>query len=76
MHRLSLVTDEYDDFRIHQQAHNSILHELNTKVSQCASLDAMGDTAEAYRQLYKRMSELFEEHARLLDGPFIESTKP
>lgn len=76
MHRLSLVTDEHDDFHIHQQAHNSILRELNAKVSQCASLDALGDTAEAYRQLHKRMSELFEEHARLLDGPFIKSTKP
>lgn len=76
MHRLSLVTDEFDDFLIHQHAHNNILNELNAKVSQCASLDAQGDTAEAYRQLYKRMSQLFEEHARLLDDPFIKSTRP
>ncbi len=76
MRRLSLVTHKYEDFRIHQQVHNNILNELNAKVSQCALLDAQGKTSEAYRQLYKRMSELFEEHARLLDEPFIKSTRP
>ncbi len=76
MQRLSLVTHEYEDLRSHQQAHNNILNELNAKVSQCALLDAHGETSEAYRQLYIRMSELFEEHARLLDDPFIRSTQP
>ena len=76
MQRLSLVTQEYGDFRSHQQAHNNILNELNAKVSQCALLDANGETSEAYRQLYKRTSELFEEHARLLDDPFLRSTRP
>jgi hemerythrin len=76
MLRLSLVTQEYEDFHSHQQAHNKILNELNAKVSQCALLDAHGDTSEAYRQLYKKMSELFEEHALLLDGPFIKTTQP
>lgn len=76
MRRLSLVTEEYGDIQSHQQAHNKILEELNAKVSQCALLDARGDTSEAYRQLHKKMSELFEEHALLLDGPFIQSAQP
>lgn len=76
MLRQSLFTQEYEDFHSHQQAHNDILNELNAKVSQCALLDAQGKTSEAYRQLYKRMSELFEEHASLLDDPFIKSTQP
>lgn len=76
MLRLSLVTQEYGDFRSHQQAHNSILDELNAKVKQCALLDAHGNTSEAYRQLHKKMSELFEEHVLLLDGPFIKSAQP
>lgn len=76
MLRLSLVTQEHGDFRSHQQAHNSILDELKAKVSQCALLDAHGHTSEAYRQLHKTMSELLEEHARLLDGPFIQSAQP
>lgn len=76
MRRLSIITKEYENFRSHQQAHDNILNELNTKVSQCALLDAHGETSEAYRQLYIRMSELFEEHARLLDDPFIKSTQP
>lgn len=73
--RQSRVTRKNDDFRRHQQAHNNILYELNAKVSQCAALDANGDTSEAYRQLYKKMSELFEEHALLLDGPHLQSIK-
>jgi hemerythrin len=76
MLRLSLVTNQYDDLRSHQQAHNKILSELNAKVSQCAALDEQGDTAEAYRQLHKKMSELFEEHARLLDSPFVQANRP
>ena len=36
MLRLSLVTNEHDDFRSHQQAHNNILSELNAKISECA----------------------------------------
>lgn len=75
MLRLSRVTQEFEDFRRHQQAHNNILNELNARVSQCSSLIAHGETAEAYRQLYKRMFELFEEHARLLDGPFIQTNQ-
>lgn len=76
MLRLSRVTQEHGDFRSHQQAHNRILDELKAKVSHCALLDAQGDTSEAYRQLHKKMSELFEEHALFLDGPFVRSAQP
>ena len=76
MLRLSLVTNEHDELRSHQQAHNNILNELHAKISECASLDEQGNTAEAYRQLHKKMLELFEEHARLLDSPFIETSQP
>jgi hemerythrin len=76
MLRVSLLAQDKEDFRSHQRAHTNILNELKSKVSQCALLDARGDTSEAYRQLYNRMSELFEEHERLLDGPYIKSTQP
>jgi hemerythrin len=69
------VTKEYEDFRLHQQAHKDILRELNTIVSECASLNLRGETAEGYRQLYWRMSDLFERHDRLFDDPFYKSTK-
>ena len=46
------------------------------KSANVPALDEQGDTAEAYRQLHKKMSELFEEHARLLDSPFIETNQP
>jgi len=56
----SLVTEQYEVF-YHQQAHSNILNELNAKVSQCALLDADGETSEAFRQLYGRMLELFKD---------------
>ena len=76
MLRRAHVAKENEDFLNHQQAHGNILHQLNAIVSECAALDARGETAEGYRQLYRRMSELFEEHNRLFDGPFIQSAKP
>ncbi|BCK86794.1 hypothetical protein MIZ01_0560 [Sideroxyarcus emersonii] len=76
MLRQGSVTEEHEDFRTHQQAHREILHALDTIISECASLDAQGKTAEAYRQLYRRLSEMFNEHDRLFDNPFIQSTKP
>jgi len=60
MRRLSPITREFEVLRRHERAHNNILSELNAKVSQCALLDAQGETSEAYRQLYKMMSELLE----------------
>lgn len=76
MLRLEHTTKEHEDICNHQQAHRNILHALDTIVSECASLDAQGRTAEAYRQLYRRLSEIFNEHNRLFDDPFIQSAKP
>lgn len=70
------VAEENEYFRKHERAHAKLMDELYAIVSQCSSLDEQGKTAEGYRQLYKRMSELLDEHDRLFDDPFIESTKP
>lgn len=61
------ITKEDLDFHDHQQAHRNILNELRATIEVCATLDALGDTAECYRQLYRRASELYEEHDRLFD---------
>jgi hemerythrin len=68
------VTEDYEYFRRHQQAHLSVMQELNAIVEQCNSLNKQGETAESYRQLYNRLSQLFEEHDRSFDDPFIQST--
>ena len=68
------VTEEYEYFRNHRQAHTNIMRELNSIISECSSLDKMGKTDESYRQLFKKVSDLFEEHDRSFDDPFIQST--
>ena len=68
------VTEDYEYFRNHRQAHANIMRELDVIVSECSSLDKMEKTDESYRQFYKRLSDLFEEHDRSFDDPFIQST--
>ena len=67
------VGNEY--FRIHKQAHDGIIKELKLIVGECSSLDKLEKTAEGYRHFYKKLSDLFEEHDRCFDDPFIQSTK-
>lgn len=69
------VTEEYNYFRIHHQAHEDIMRKLYALCGECASLDSRGNTAEGYRQFYKKLSNLLEEHDRSFDDPFIQSTK-
>src|SRR3972149_7675247 len=66
------VTEEYEYFRTHHQAHVDIMQKLNALVGECSSLDNQGSTAEGYRQFYKKLSDLFEEHDRCFDEPFIQ----
>jgi hemerythrin len=69
------VTEDYSYFRIHQQAHEDIMKKLIALRGECALLDSRGNTAEGYRQFYKNLSHLLEEHDRNFDDPFIQSTK-
>jgi len=69
------VTVEYKYFRTHRQAHDNIMQELKSIAGECNSLDKLERTAEGYRHFYKKISDLFEEHDRCFDDPFIQSTK-
>ncbi len=68
------VTVAYEYFLRHRQAHQNILRELNQLVNECASLGKQGNISQSYRHLHKTISELFEEHDRTFDDPFILST--
>jgi hemerythrin len=68
------VTVEYEYFRIHRQAHAKIMQELNAIVGESFSLAKQGNLSEGYRQFYKKVSVLLEEHDRSFDDPFIQST--
>lgn len=74
MSNSQLITVDYEFFRLHQLAHDSIMKELNLIVSECSSLNKMGETAISYRKFYEEISGLFEEHDRSFDDPFIQST--
>ncbi len=69
------VTEEYIYFRTHKQAHEQILEKLDILVDECFSLDTQVNIAEIYHQFHKNLSDLFEEHDRAFDDPFIQSTK-
>ncbi|MGB7816192.1 MAG: hypothetical protein WBL28_07560 [Methylotenera sp.] len=69
------VTEKYEYFRIHRQAHLDILRKLDALVSECFTFDDHKNTADVYHQFYDKLSALFEEHDRNFDDPFIQSTK-
>ncbi len=69
------VTEVYEYFRIHRQAHEDILHRLNALVDKCFSQGNQSNTAEIYRQFHIKLSDMFEEHDNSFEDPFIQSTK-
>ncbi len=69
------VTEDYGYFRTHHQAHEDILKKLIALRGESLSLDGQGRTDEGYRQFYKKLSDILEEHDRSFDDPFIQSTK-
>jgi hypothetical protein len=69
------VTSQNEYFRVHQLAHADIMHKLNELVENCLSMRSNHNVADTYVKFYEKTSNLFEEHDRLFDNPFIESTK-
>lgn len=68
------VSEDYAYYRAHHQAHLQVMRALKATVEQCALLDRQHNTVSAYRELYGKISALFEEHSRAFDDPFIQST--
>lgn len=68
------VTEEYEYFRVHRQAHVNIILALKEIAGECASLLKQRVIADGYRKLYQKVSDLFEDHERSFDAPFIRST--
>jgi hemerythrin len=69
------VTVDYEYFRAHKLAHAEIMQKLNDLVSECFASDSENNTAEIYIRFYEKLSNIFEEHDRSFDDPFILSTK-
>ncbi len=69
------ITENYEYFRIHRQAHLDIMQKLQALADNYLSARQVTNTAEIYRLFYEKISIMFNEHDCLFDDPFIESTK-
>lgn len=69
------VSENYEYFRIHRQAHLDIMLHLQSLSDQYLSAGNISNIAETYGIFYENISTIFDEHDRLFDDPFIDSTK-
>ena len=69
------ITENYEYFRLHRQAHLDVMQNLQSLADDYLSARKKTDTAQIYRLFYEKISSLFDEHDRLFDDPFIESTQ-
>ncbi len=69
------ISENNGYFRVHRQAHIDIMKTLQGLSDQYFSATKKTNTAEVYRLFYGKIAALFDEHDRLFDDPFIESTK-
>jgi len=69
------VTEDYEYFRTHRQAHVDIMQKLQSLADKCLVLGNTGSIAKVYCHFYEEISSIFEQHDRLFDDPFIVSTK-
>ena len=70
------VTVDYEYFRAHHEAHEEIMGKLAALTEEYLALNSKSNTAEIYQRFYKELSNIFKEHDRNFDDPFIQSTKP
>lgn len=69
------VTKDYQYFSYHHQAHVDLILRLQALSDEYLLIRNEGNIAEIYRQVYEKITDMFEEHDRLFDDPFIESQR-
>lgn len=67
--------DATGNFHSHLLAHVNISRKLQGILEESILLNKNGETAEGFRQLYEKVSELFALHDRMFDDPFIRQTE-
>lgn len=67
------VTKDFAHFRMHRQAHEDFLQKLHALVEDYLLVRNLDSTADTYRQLHKKLSDMFLEHDQLFDNPFLQS---
>jgi hemerythrin len=71
------ITKNNEYYLSHKQAHTSIMKSLQSLVDNFFSLalEDKGEVAHIYAKFHNNLMKLFEDHDRLFDDPFIQSTK-
>jgi hemerythrin len=69
------VNENYEYFQFHHQAHIDLMQNLQALADEYLSIRDKENIAGVYRHYYEKISDLFEQHDRLFDDPFITSTK-
>jgi hemerythrin len=69
------ITNEYEYFSYHHQAHVNLMLRLQALSDEYLSMRNESYIGEIYRHFYEKITDMFEEHDRLFDDPFIESTR-
>lgn len=68
------VTKDYEYFSFHHEAHVDLMLRLQALSDEYLSMRNQSYIAEIYHHFYEKITDMFEEHDRLFDDPFIEST--
>jgi hemerythrin len=69
------ITNECEYFSYHHQAHVNLMLRLQALSYEYLSMKNENYIAKIYRHFYEKITDMFEEHDRLFDNPFIESTR-
>ena len=67
----SRTQDSNEYFRLHQKEHARLLKEMESLMQELLAMSKQGHTAVAIREFHYRVAELFGEHTRTFDDPFI-----
>jgi hypothetical protein len=69
------ITNECEYFSFHHEAHVNLMLRLQALSYEYLSMRKENYIGEIYRRFYEKITDMFEEHDRLFDNPFIESTR-
>lgn len=62
-----------EHLKAHRRAHMQILQATHQAIREASELNKQGETAQAYRLLFTKMTKLLNEHTSIFDMPFVES---
>ena len=62
-----------EHLKAHRRAHMQILRATHQVISEASELNRQGETSQAYRLLFTKMTKLLNEHTSIFDMPFVES---